>query len=271
MTNVRLLSLAYEHRRELIRLNNLALREWLNILRYARDEQDDSSWARLLRQAFPVLVREYAAPAAQLSAAFYDTTREQWVQEYGVKKVASFAAAPSAVMAVQDQLIDGRLRELGFHINSVFEGRMNRNQVSAPSAGLLTATVGDHSRVEQKILSETDSFSKGTKRVVRGTGCEFCRFSGWIEWQKDTELSSGTEGFHPNCSCVEVSEFEGGDDRAFYQPWMDEFGDKVEQARQQLWDSRNDAESKTGERGRDKKNTINRNNILSAIREIENA
>lgn len=259
MANARLLSIASQHRREIVKLNNLARRDWQSIVRHARDESSDTEWARVLRSAFPEIARQYGSPAAQLSASLYDVMREQWIATYGVKRVNSFAANPSLVMAVSDELIDSRLREAGYHIDRYFKGEINRGQVYKPASGLLTAVVGDHSRKEQELLSQHDSFAKGTKRIVRGTGCSYCQFMGWVEWQDGFYMDGQEDGFHEHCSCIEVTEYNGGEEDALYQPWMDKFTEDFNAARDEL------SELQRRDDERDPKHSVTRNNILRHI------
>lgn len=237
MANPILISIAAQHRLEMLQLSNMSAAQMNSALIHAQT-MNDTEWAKFVRSTFTEIIVGLAPLAAAISAEFFDTTRSIWIAQYGIQKVASFAAEPALVMPFQEQIIETRRKELGHYINQTFEGQLTRMQIATPARQLSASAVADHDREEQKVLAETDDFAQTTRRVVRGEGCIFCKTKSIISYGNEFGLSDEGEPFHKGCGCSLAVEFDGGDPDAYWQDWMDDFQDELTSARDSLNEQR---------------------------------
>jgi hypothetical protein len=223
MPNPLLISVAAQHRRDVQKLTNLSTKQWHDSQRYART-LPQKEWAKFTRAAFTQTISDFAPIAAAQSAAHYDTNRQLWIAQYGIKKAKSFAADRSLVMGKQEQIIEARKQELGFHIDRAFKGEISIGQVSSPAQMLVSSGIADFDREEQKSLVQEDNLATEVQQLATSDGCEFCQYA----------CVTGAGEFHAGCGCSAAAAFDGGDPNAYREPWMDDFQKELDEARESL-------------------------------------
>ena len=223
-----LITLANQHRRDLNAVSTAATRDWFTLTELAnREARDSKGWARILRAGIPQIARNYGSTSAQIAGAFYDASRNDWIEIYGLK-IPKRAAQPGRIQKVLDsKIVEPTFEQIGYYIGKVVEGQRNRATIRTETAQIIQRAAYDGSRLEIEEELEADNFSEEPVRIVRGAGCDYCKTQVVI-MGADAEA----EKFHKGCSCIKAPTFQGGE--PVTQAWEDDFKDEYNKAREHL-------------------------------------